>query len=63
MDKISSMAKTKQQMADEYGVCWKTFDKWLKKHKIKIDRGLITPKDQNKIYSALGIPKNSKLFK
>lgn len=60
MTKINNVVKTKQQLADEYGVCWKTFDKWIKKYKIKIDRGLITPKDQEKIYTKLGIPKDSK---
>jgi len=59
MKELKFTAKTKQQIADEYGVCWKTFDKWLKKHKIKIDRGLITPKDQEEIYTKLGNPKNS----
>ena len=60
MKEFKNAARTKQQLADEYGVCWKTFDKWLKKYKIKIDRGLITPKDQEKIYTKLGIPKDSK---
>lgn len=60
MKEFKFIAKTKQQIAGEYGVCWKTFDKWLKKYKIKIDRGLITPKDQEKIYTKLGNPNNSK---
>lgn len=42
--------KTRQQMADEYGVCRKTFNKLLRKKQIKIDRGLISPKDQSTIY-------------
>jgi len=50
-------AKTKQDMANEYGVCLKTFVRWLKKHNIKISRGLITPKEQKEIYNKLGIPK------
>ena len=48
--------KTKQQMADEYGVCRKTFNKWLLKKNIQLDRGLISPKDQMIIYSKLGLP-------
>ena len=62
--------KTKQQMADEYGICRKTFNKLLLKKKIKLDRGLIYPKDQHIIYDTLGepgmydkfpnIPKNSR---
>jgi hypothetical protein len=60
MGKINNVAKTKQQIADEYGICWKTLDKWLKKNEINIDRGLITPKDQEIIYTKLGFPKYSK---
>jgi hypothetical protein len=60
--KFKNFAKTKQQLAEEYGVCSKTFNKWLKKYDIEIDRGLITPKDQEMIYSKLGVPKNSQKF-
>jgi transposase-like protein len=52
-------AKTRQELAAEYGVCSKTFNKWLKKYWIEMDRGLINPKEQEIIYSKLGIPKNS----
>jgi hypothetical protein len=48
--------KTKQQMADEYGVCRKTFNRLLRKKRIKLDRGLISPKDQLTIYEKLGVP-------
>jgi hypothetical protein len=48
--------KTKQQMADEYGVCRKTFNKLLLKEHIQLARGLISPKDQLNIYEKLGIP-------
>jgi hypothetical protein len=51
--------KTRQQMADEYGVCRKTFTRLLAKQKIKLGRGVISPKDQLLIYSKLGIPGNT----
>lgn len=54
--------KTKQQMADEYGVCRKTFNKLLLKKRIKLDRGLISPKDQQNIYDKLGIPNSIQKF-
>jgi hypothetical protein len=54
--------KTKQQMADEYGVCRKTFNKLLLKKQIKLDRGLISPKDQMNIYSELGPPNGIEKF-
>jgi hypothetical protein len=53
-------AKSKQQIADEYGVCTKTLNKWLREERIKVKRGLITPKRQAIIYRKLGIPQNSK---
>ena len=62
MTRQKSATKTKQQLADEYGVCSKTFNKWLKKHNIEVDRGLITPKEQKIIYSILGVPKSSQEF-
>lgn len=52
-------AKTKQQIADEYGICTKTFNKWLKDEKILIPRGLINPKKQELIYETFGLPNNS----
>jgi len=54
--------KTKQQMADEYGVCRKTFNKLLAKKHIKLERGVISPMEQLKIYRKLGIPNSQKKF-
>jgi hypothetical protein len=58
MEIHNGVAKTKQQMASEYGICIKTFDRLLKKKKIKLDRGLIYPKDQLCIYNELGVPES-----
>lgn len=54
--------KTKSQMADEYGVCVKTFSKMLKRNNINIIRRIITPKEQELVYNRLGVPKNSQKF-
>jgi hypothetical protein len=54
-----TIVKTKQQMADEYGICIKTFSRLLKLKRIKLDRGLICPKDQQLIYEELGFPKST----
>jgi hypothetical protein len=54
--------KTKQQMADEYGVCRKTFIKLLQKKNIILDNGLIYPKDQSIIYNELGRPEIQNKF-
>ena len=62
MENHSCGVKTKQQMADEYGVCRKTFNKLLIKKRIKLERGLISPKDQLNIYEKLGIPNSIQKF-
>ena len=59
MSSGSSGAKSKQQIANEYGICTKTLNKWFKQEGIKIKRGLISPKRQEQIYKRLGIPKDS----
>jgi hypothetical protein len=56
MENHNGAVKTKQQMADEYGVCRKTFNRLLLKRHIMLDRGLISPRDQMMIYDELGIP-------
>lgn len=58
MENNNSVVKTKQQMAYEYGVSRKTFQKLLQKRQIILDRGLIYPKDQESIYNELGLPES-----
>ena len=52
-------AKTRQELALLYGISTKTFKKWLNREGINLPRGLISPKDQKKIFEKLGIPINS----
>jgi transposase-like protein len=52
-------AKSKQQIASEYGICTKTLSKWLREEDITLRRGLINPKQQLQIYKKLGFPKNA----
>ena len=59
MKKMESNAKTRYEIAEEYGVCTKTLNKWLRTNNINIGHGLITPKEQKMIYLKLGFPKNS----
>ncbi|MEO1518114.1 MAG: hypothetical protein AAFV95_24045 [Bacteroidota bacterium] len=49
-------AKTRLQLASLYGVDRKTFSRWLKKRKIDIPKGVICPKDQERIFTELGVP-------
>lgn len=53
-------AKTRKQIADEYGICTKTLNKWFKKEEIDLQRGLISPKSQELIYLKFGFPKYSR---
>jgi len=60
MENHNGGVKTKQQMADEYGVCRKTFVKLITEQNIKLRRILISPKEQLKIYQKLGMPDTRK---
>lgn len=52
-------AKSKKEIADEYGICIKTLSKWLRTKNLLLKRGLIDPKTQILIYKNFGDPKNS----
>jgi hypothetical protein len=54
------VAKTRQMLSAEYGICPKTLNRRLKKVHIKIESGVILPRTLNKIYKALGNPKSLK---
>ena len=59
MEKMkNTRAKTRKQIANEFNICRKTLTRWLKKQNITIKGGLITPKEQEKIYKKFGKPKN-----
>jgi len=62
MENHNGVVKTKQQMAEEYGVSRKTFQRLLQKRQIMIARGLIYPKDQEFIYRQLGYPDSIQKF-
>lgn len=48
--------KTREQVAQEYGISRRTFYNWLQREGIKLTNRLITPKEQQKIYDKLGRP-------
>ena len=48
--------KTRKEMANEYGMGLKAFARRLHFYNIELPPGLITPKHQLLIYSALGTP-------
>lgn len=54
-----SEAKTRQEIALLYGISTKTLKKWLERENINLPKGLISPKDQERIFEKLGVPINS----
>ncbi len=48
--------KTRNEMAQEYGVDRKTFRNMLARFQIELPKGLISPDDQKKIFEKLGEP-------
>ena len=49
-------AKSRQEIALEYGLHRNTLNRRLKKIGLQIPKGLICPADQKRIYEALGNP-------
>ena len=56
METLTLKAKTRQEVADEYGICVKTLLSRLEEAGIILDPGLIFPKTLKIIYDTLGIP-------
>lgn len=50
------MAKTRQEIAVEYGINVKTLYRWLKKANIQLSGGRVTPAEQELIYQKFGKP-------
>jgi len=61
METLILKAKTRQEIAEEYGICRKTLSRRLKKAKIYIDSGLIFPNQLKVIYETFGVPKCPKM--
>ncbi|MEM9918268.1 MAG: helix-turn-helix domain-containing protein [Bacteroidota bacterium] len=55
---VAFKVKTRQQIADEYGISPRTLRRWLKKYNIELPNRLISPKDQQVIYDLFGNPGN-----
>ena len=54
--KPKSKAKTRHEIACEYGIDRKTFYRWLKRTDLKISKGLICPAEVELIYNTFGNP-------
>jgi hypothetical protein len=58
METLVLKAKTRQEVAREYGISVKTLNRWIKKENLKISPGLIYPNQVRIIYETFGIPSN-----
>jgi len=56
LDSLTNRAKTKKEVADEYGICVKTLNDHLRKKNIRQIRGLLFPETLREIYKKLGLP-------
>jgi hypothetical protein len=61
MEYLILKAKTKQEVAAEYGICVKTLNSRLERANIIVAPGLLFPKTLKIIYEILGVPKNMKI--
>ncbi|MDO8967021.1 MAG: hypothetical protein Q8S14_20710 [Algoriphagus sp.] len=51
---MTQKAKSRQEIAEEFGISAKTLFRWMLKENIQIPQGLISPKDQELIYKKFG---------
>ncbi len=55
-DSIVIKSKSRQELANEYGISSRTFRRWLKNNDITLPSGLVKPRDILKVYDKLGNP-------
>ncbi len=53
-----STPKTRQELANEYGICVRTLRRWITEAGLHIPRGSITPNHLKQIYDKIGKPAN-----
>lgn len=58
METYSLKAKTRQDVAKEYGICIKTLNRRLDKANIIVETGIVFPKTLKIIYDTFGVPEN-----
>lgn len=51
-------AKTRQEIANEFGINRKTLYRWLKHENVQLKNRLITPDEQSLIYNMFGFPES-----
>jgi hypothetical protein len=53
---MKKTAKSRKQIADEYGISTKTLSRWFKKENLKVSNGLLNPLEVDIIYRSFGHP-------
>jgi DNA invertase Pin-like site-specific DNA recombinase len=61
METVTFKAKSRAEVAEEYGINVKTLYRWIKKSNIILPKGLITPFHLQLIYNTFGIPGRHKI--
>ncbi|TAL66404.1 MAG: hypothetical protein EPN88_08500 [Bacteroidetes bacterium] len=61
IESLQLRAKTRQEVAYEYGITVRTLYRWLKGANIKLPRGLIKPCYLQIIYDTFGTPKKLRI--
>jgi len=61
MDANNLKAKTRKEVAEEYGISPRTLARWFKKVNLRILPGLIDPNHLQIIYETFGAPKDYKV--
>lgn len=51
-------AKTRQEIANEFGINRKTLYRWLKNENLQLKNRLVTPDEQAAIYKLFGFPES-----
>lgn len=58
---MTQKAKSRQEIAQEYGISARTLYRWIKKNQLLIPNGLISPKDQDLINNKFGLQASQKI--
>ena len=61
METFDLVAKTRQELALEYGIDVKTLKRWFTRRNVDVPSGKIDPNHLRIIYEAFGVPKKIKM--
>lgn len=55
-ENLSRKSRSRQELAEAYGISPRTFRRWLKLHHLILPSGLVRPTDIKRIFKYLGPP-------